>query len=113
MEYNYRILEEVYNDMLSGKKTIEFRLLNEKSNSIQIGDYIKFIVQDNEEKYLIMEVIDKTIYNNLNELWDSKDVLNNTVNYTKEEFINSLNNIFGENKVKKSKIVGFKIKIKS
>ena len=36
MEYKYRIFEEVYNDMLSGKKTVEFRLLNEKSNNIQI-----------------------------------------------------------------------------
>ena len=113
MEYSYRIFEEVYNDMLLGKKTIEFRLLNEKSNNIQIGDYIKFIVQDNEEKYLITEVIDKIIYNNLDELWDSKDVLNNTLNYTKEEFIQAFNTIFGENKVGKSKIVGFKIRTKS
>ena len=85
MEYSYRIFEEVYNDMLLGKKTIEFRLLNEKSNNIQIGDYIKFIVQDNEEKYLI----------------------------TEEDFIQAFNNIFGKNKVRKSKIVGFKIKSKS
>ena len=47
MEFEYRIYEEVYNDMLSGKKTIEFRLLNEKSRNIQIGDNIKFIVSDN------------------------------------------------------------------
>ena len=113
MEYSYRIFEEVYNDMLSGKKTIEFRLLNEKSNNIQIGDYIKFIVQDNEEKYLITEVIDKIIYNNLDELWDSKDVMNNTLNYTKEEFIQAFNTIFGESKVRQSKIVGFKIRSKS
>ena len=113
MEYSYRILEQVYNDMLLGKKTIEFRLLNEKSNNIQIGDYIKFIVQDNEEKYLITEVIDKIIYNNLDELWDSKDVMDNTLNYTKEEFIQAFNTIFGENKVKQSKIVGFKIRSKS
>lgn len=113
MEYSYRILEKVYNDMLSGKKTIEYRLLNEKSNNIQIGDYIKFIVQDKEEKYLITEVIDKIIYNNLDELWDSKDVMDNTLNYTKEEFIQAFNTIFGENKVKQSKIVGFKIRSKS
>lgn len=112
MEYSYRIFEEVYNDMLLGKKTIEFRLLNEKSNNIQIGDYIKFIVQDNEEKYLITKVIDKIIYNNLDELWASKDVLNNTLNYTKEDFIQAFNNMFGKNKVRKSKIVGFKIRSK-
>lgn len=113
MEYNYMIFEEVYKDMLSGKKTIEFRLLNEKSSSIQIGDCIKFTVVDNEEKYLITEVIDKLIYNNLNELWISLDVLNNSLNCTKEEFTEEFNNIFGEDNVKKSKIVGFKIRIKS
>lgn len=111
MEFEYRIYEEVYKDMLSGKKTIEFRLLNEKSSNIQIGDKIKFIVADNEEKYLIAKVIDKYIYDTLEVLWNDKDRLNNSLNYTKEEFINAFNNIFGEENVNNSKIVGFKIKI--
>lgn len=34
MEYTYNILNEVYYLMLSGKKTIEVRLLKEKSNNI-------------------------------------------------------------------------------
>ena len=46
-------------------------------------------------------------------LWNSLDVLNNSLNYTKEEFTEAFNNIFGEDNVKKSKIVGFKIRIKS
>lgn len=111
MKYEYRIYEKVYNDMLSGKKTIEFRLLNEKSNNMQIGDKIKFIVVDNEEKYLIAEVIDKLIYANLDDLWNNKARLNNSLNYTKEEFINAFNSIFGKENVSKSKIVGLKIKI--
>lgn len=109
--FEYRIYEEVYNDMLSGKKTIEFRLLNEKSNNIQIGDKIKFIVADNEEKYLTAEVIDKLIYANLDDLWSDKARLNNSLNYTKEEFIKAFNDIFGEKNVSNSKIVGLKIKI--
>ena len=111
MKYEYRIYEEVYDDMLSGKKTIEFRLLNEKSSNIQIGDKIKFIVADNEEKYLIAKVIDKYIYDTLEALQNDKDRLNNYLNYTKEEFINAFNNIFGEENVSKSKIVGLKIKV--
>ncbi len=111
MEFEYRIYEEVYNDMLSGKKTIEFRLLNEKSRNIQIGDKIKFIVADNEEKYLIAKVIDKYIYDTLEDLWNDKDRLNNFLNYTKEEFIKAFNNIFDEENVSKSKIVGLKIKV--
>ncbi len=111
MKFKYRIYDEVYNDILSGKKKIEFRLLNDKSNSIQIGDNITFMVVNNEEKYLNVEVIDKIIYEDLDTLWNSKDILNNTLNYTKEEFINAFYNIFGKENVIKSKIVGFKFKI--
>lgn len=63
------------------------------------------------KKNLIVEVIDKFIYNNLNDLLNSKNILNNTLNYIKEEFIEVFKNIFGEENVKNSKIVGFKIKI--
>ena len=33
--FNYKIYDSVYNDMISGKKTIEFRLLNEKGLSME------------------------------------------------------------------------------
>ena len=112
MEFKYRIYDEVYNDILSGKKTIEFRLLNDKSNSIQIGDKITFFVDDDEKKYLSVEVIDKLIYENLDALWNCKDALNNILNYTKEEFIDAFYDIFGKENVINSKIVGLKFKIK-
>ena len=53
MEFEYRIYEEVYNDMLSRKKTIEFRLLNEKSSNIQIGDKIKLKVDGKDREFEI------------------------------------------------------------
>ena len=111
MEYSYRIYDEVYNDILSGKKNIEFRLLNEKSDSIKIGDKIKFVVIDNENKYLITKVIDKFIYDNLDSLCQSEYYLNNNLNCSKKEFIDMFNNIFGEENVRNSKVVGFKIEI--
>lgn len=110
--FEYKIYNEVYNDMISSKKTIEFRLLNEKSKSIKKGDEIKFKVLDNENKYLLVEVIDKYIYNNIEELWNNKDILNNTLGYTKEQFIDKFNTIFGKEKVDTSKIIGIKFKLK-
>ena len=95
MEYSYRIYDEVYNDILSGKKNVEFRLLNEKSSSIKIGDKIKFVVIDNENKYLITKVIDKFIYDNLDSLCQSDYYLNNNLNCSKTEFIAMFNNMFG------------------
>lgn len=42
----YKIYKEVYDEILSGRKTIEFRLLNDKSDKIKIGDIINFSVLD-------------------------------------------------------------------
>lgn len=108
--FEYKIYNSVYNDIISGKKTIEFRLLNDKSNSINIGDEIKFINVDNYEKYIIVNVINKYIYDGIDDLWSKKEVLNNTLSYTKEELKKAFYNIFG-NKVKQSKIVGIEFKI--
>ena len=69
-KFEYRIYNSVYEDMISGKKTIEFRLLNEKSESIKIGDEIKFEVVDNKSKYILVEVLDKYFYNNIDDLWN-------------------------------------------
>ena len=110
--FEYRIYNDVYKDIVIGKKTIEIRLLNEKSNSIKIGDEIKFIVLDNDTKYVIVKVVNKYIYNDVEELWNNKEVLKNVLNYTKEEFINALCNIFTEEKVLNSKIVGIEFKLK-
>ena len=110
--FEYKIYDEVYKDIIEGKKTIEFRLLNFKSKSIKIGDEILFKVVDNEEKNVLVEVLNKCIYNNLDELCNSKAVLNNTLNYTKEELKNAFYSIFGKNLVDKSRIVGIEFKIK-
>lgn len=110
--FEYQIYENVYNDIVEGNKTIEFRLLNEKSNSVNIGDEIKFIVLNNKEKYILVEVVNKYIYNNIEDLWEHKQGLNNILIFTREDFINNFCNIFGEEKVFNSKIVGIEFKIK-
>jgi len=110
--FEYRIFDEVYNDMIIGKKTIEFRLLNDKSNSIKKGDEILFKVLDNDNKNILVEVIDKYIYNDIDDLWNSKDIINNILNYTKEDLIKAFYNIFGKEQVINSRIIGIKFKLK-
>lgn len=110
--FEYKIYSSVYDDMVSGKKTVEFRLLNEKAESIKVGDEIKFKVLDNEEKYVLVEVINKYIYDNIDDLWNHKEVLDSTLSSTKEEFISIFYGIYGEEKVVNSKIVGIEFKIK-
>ena len=111
--FEYRIYNEVYDDMVSGRKTIEFRLLNEKTESIKPGDEIQFNVLNNDDKYVLVEVINKYIYDNLEELWSNKETIDNSLNYSKEEFINAFYDIFGKEKVESSKIVGIEFKLKN
>ena len=111
-KFEYRIYDNVYDEMISGKKTIEFRLLNEKTESIKQGDEIKFKVLNNEEKYILVEVINKSIYKDLEELWSNKELHNNMLNYSKKEFFDTFYTIFGKSKTKESKIVGIKFKLK-
>lgn len=110
--YEYRIYQNVYDEMISGRKNIEIRLLNEKTEKIKIGDIIKFKVLNND-KYLTAEVTNKYIYGvSIDELWKNKGiVLNSAINYTKDEIINILYEIFGKEKVLNSKIVGIEFKI--
>ena len=58
-KFEYRIYDSVYNDMVSGKKTIEFRLLNDKSERIKPKDEIKFEVVNDKNKSILVEVLDK------------------------------------------------------
>lgn len=96
----YRIYKSVYDDMLSGKKNIEFRLLNEKSDKIKPGDKIKFKVLDNDNLYILTNVVEKFVFNNIDELWEHKEILsNNVLGYTKEELISAFYDIFGKENV--------------
>lgn len=110
--FEYRIYEQVYDDIVNNIKTIEFRLLNEKSQSIKIGDKIKFKVVNDDEKYILVEVLNKYIYEDIEDLWNHKEVLNNNIlNYSKDELTNAFNEIFGKEKVLNSKIVGIEFKV--
>lgn len=87
-------------------------MLNEKSSKIKNGDEIKFSVLDSKN-YLVVEVTNKYIFDDIEELWKHKDtVLNSAINYTKNELENKLYEIFGKENVLKSKLVGIEFKIK-
>ena len=91
--YEYRIYKSVYDEIINGTKTIEIRLLNDKSDKIKSGDTIKFNVVDSNLS-ITVKVLDKYIYDNIDLLWQDKDIVReSTMNYTKEEFTNLTKNI--------------------
>ena len=109
--FEYRIYKEVYDDIISGKKRIEYRLLNEKSSKIKKDDIILFRVLDSD-KTLDVIVTNIHLYNTIDELYDDiTNTSNNLLNYTKEEFSKMFYNIFGRENVMNSKIVGIEFKL--
>lgn len=110
----YRIFQSVYDDIISGKKTIEFRLLNEKSANIKKDDLIKFVVL-NSDLSVVVKVVNKYIYADINDMWKHrKQIENNILNYsTKEELEDAFIEIFGKDKLENSEIVGIEFKLKN
>lgn len=110
--FSYQIYEEVYDAIINGLKNVEFRLLNDKSSRIKKDDIIIFYVLNNDKLSVKVKVTDKIIYHDINQLWNNKEIVNgNVLNLSKEEFIKTFNNIFGEEFVKSSKIVAIKFKL--
>lgn len=107
MEYTYNILDSVYYWMLSRQKNIEVRLLKEKSEKIQVGDFIVFNNQDCVGQFIKVKVIGKKIFNNVGELLDEYDVNNIMPDHTDIELKELLYKIYGE-ELNKKKIVAFK-----
>mgnify|MGYP002969708623 CR=1 FL=1 len=74
--------------------------LNEKSENINQGDKIKFRVLDNDNLYILASVVEKFVFNNIDELWKHKEILsNNVLGYTKEELMSAFYDIFGKEEV--------------
>lgn len=109
MEYTYNIINDVYYWMLSGKKTIEVRILKEKSSKIQINDYITFNNQDQEGRYIKVKVINKVIYDTIDELIKDNDINKMMPGATEKEFIELLEKIYGD-MLSTSKMVAFTFK---
>ena len=85
MEYTYNILNNIYYFILSGMKTIEVRLLNEKSGNILINDYITFYNIDNNDRYIKVKVTNKKVYDDVNDLILDNDINKIMPNHTEEE----------------------------
>lgn len=109
-EFDYRITKQVYEWIVNGTKNIEIRLYNEKSSKIKVDDIINFNVVDNEEAKIKVKVIGLLIYKDINSLLSDIDI-KNIANVDKKELEKLSYDIFGEDKVKSSNIIGIKFKV--
>ena len=105
-EYSYNIINDVYNWMISRKKDIEVRILKEKSQAIQVGDIITFNNQDTVGKYVKVKIINKILVDNLTELTEKFDVERMMPGHSKEQLIELMQKIYGD-ELNKKQIVAF------
>ena len=105
-EYSYNIINDVYNWMISRKKDIEVRILKEKSQAIQVGDIITFNNQDSVDKYVKVKIANKTIVDNVYELTEKFEIERMMPGHSKEELIELMKNIYGE-ELNQKQIVAF------
>lgn len=106
MEYTYNVIDDVYYWMISRKKDIEVRILKEKSEAIQVGDYITFNNQDSAGKFVKVKVINKTIVDNIQVLLEKFEVSRMMPEHSNEELIALMKKIYGED-LEKKQIVAF------
>lgn len=65
---------EPYNAIISGKKTIESRLYDEKRRLIKIGDHITFINKDDPRKFIEVKVTQLHKHRSFEEMFNAHDV---------------------------------------
>ena len=58
--HQMKLSESPFKKILSGQKTIESRLFDEKREQINLGDYIEFVLNNNPDEKIITKV--KALY---------------------------------------------------
>ena len=95
MVFDYQVLDNVYEEILFKRKSVEIRLLNDKSQKINVGDYLLFH-RLNDLKKIKVRVTKKEIFNSLGDLFmkiDTKKILTNS---SQKDIENLLKNIYKE-----------------
>jgi len=91
-----RLHPEPFNDIKSGLKTTEMRLLDEKREELNIGDEITFISRETAEE-LIAEVKDLKAYKDFAEIYDiEKALIDKYAKWDRQEFIDSFDEYYSE-----------------
>ena len=103
MEYSYNLLGEIFNLIKLSQKTIELRILKEKSKNIKAGDYINFNNLDTNEKVKV-RVVKSAIYDNIDYLLANNDIEKILPGKLIQDIKDFLGDIYGKNIIN-SKIV--------
>ena len=113
MEHSMKLLENPFDKITSGKKTIEIRLLDEKRQKLNVGDTIEFSKLPNSEEKVNVEIIALLRYKSFRDLVDDfgMDYYGYPKDYSVDEFVNGIYAIYSKEKEQKYGVLGIKIKL--
>ena len=106
MLHKMKLLEKPFNEIICGKKEIEFRLYDEKRKQINVGDTIEFAKLPNIDEKITVKVLDLYQYPTFKALLKH-------LNYNDEELNNKLDliyKIYTKEEELKNGVLGIKIK---
>ena len=83
MRHDMTLFPRPYASIASGQKTIELRLYDEKRQSIQIGDLIRFTNAEDTSQTTLCEVVQLHVFKNFAELYENLPLLK--CGYTPED----------------------------
>ena len=107
MQHSMKLLQQPFEDMKNGTKTIEFRLNDEKRRQIKIGDTIVFYLMPDLKESITTEILD------LYKTETFEKLLNNVLNDKNriKETLNIINTIYSKEDEQKYGAIGIKIKL--
>lgn len=113
MKHSMKLLENPFERVKLGKKTIEIRLFDEKRAGLNLGDIIEFYKLPELKYKLEVEVVGLLKYNSF------KDLVNDfgmsfygyPSDYPLEDFLRSIYEIYSPEEEKKLGVLGIKIKL--
>ena len=103
--------EEPFNNILSGKKLIEYRLNDEKRRQISIGDYIIFYKRPLNKQIMYARITDLKYYKNLYDMYsDTFDEYLKDMYKTVDDVVKDTS-YYSEDEVKKCGCVAIRFEI--
>ena len=110
--HKMKLLPQYYDCIKNGTKKIELRLNDDKRRNIKINDQIIFENQNNNKEYLNTKVINIYKYDSFKDLINNFDIkLIASNNITKDQLLNTLNNIYTKEQQDKYGVIAIEIEL--
>lgn len=113
MEHKMSLFAEPFERVKSGRKVIEVRLFDEKRQKVNIGDTITFTKLPNRDESLTVEVIGLSRFSSFHDLFSvfDKSKFGHPENFTIEDQIEGMREIYSEEREKELGVLGIHIKL--